>query len=529
MPRTGRPPGNLLRTRCVTTLSHSSTLRRGDAAVAGIGAGLGAGALGLGIAQALAAVLRASPTPLIALGDRFIDLTPRPLKEWAVERFGTADKTVLLGNMLLVTAVLLALVGVGARWRRPLGPAGFVLLGVVDALALATSRGGADPSSYVALGVGLAVGCAVLWWLTPPVEGEAEEEAPPGFDRRRFLLLASVTGGVGVAAGLGVPRLVPAETGRSGISLPRATDPAPRLARGADFRLPGLTPHLVPNDDFYRIDIALFSPRLNVDDWKLRVRGLVDAPFELTYRELLAMPLVERRVTLACVSNPVGGEYVGNATWLGVRVADVLERAGVRAGADAVQSRGADGITIGTPLAALTDGRDALLAIGMNGKPLPVDHGFPVRMVVPGLYGYVSATKWLTELEVTRFADFTAYWTQRGWAPQGPVKTGCRIDLPGDSVKAGEVTVAGVAWAQHRGIGKVEVRVDDGPWQTAELAVEDSIDTWRQWRWTWPASRGTHRLQARATDLAGATQTGRVADVAPDGATGYPTLEVRVG
>jgi DMSO/TMAO reductase YedYZ molybdopterin-dependent catalytic subunit len=322
---------------------------------------------------------------------------------------------------------------------------------------------------------------------------------------------------------------VPAETGRAGISLPRATDPAPRLARGADFGLRGLTPHVVSSDDFYRIDIALFPPRLNVDDWKLRVRGMVDKPFELTYRELLAMPLVERRVTLACVSNPVGGEYIGNATWLGVRLADVLERAGVKAGADAVQSRGADGITIGTPLAALTDGRDALLAIGMNGKPLPVKHGFPVRMVVPGLYGYVSATKWLSELEVTRFADFTAYWTQRGWAPEGPVKTGCRIDLPGDSVKAGDVTVAGVAWAQHRGIGKVEVRVDDGPWQTAELATEDTIDTWRQWRWTWPASRGTHRLEARATDLAGATQTGRVVDVAPDGATGYPSVEVHVG
>ncbi|GGO90411.1 oxidoreductase [Nocardioides phosphati] len=509
----------------MTTPSHSSTFGRADAAAAG----LGSGALGLGIAQALAAVLHASPTPLIALGDRFIDLTPRPLKEWAVERFGTADKPVLLGNMLVVTAVLLLAVGVAARWRRPLGPVGFAVLGAVDALALASGRHGADPSSYVALVVGLAVGSGVLWWFTVPVVPEPEAEAPPGFDRRRFLLLATATGAAGAVAGLGVPRLVPGETGRAGISLPRATDPAPRLARGADFRLPGLTPHLTSNDDFYRIDIALLTPRLNVDDWKLRVRGMVDQPFELTYRELLAMPLVERRVTLACVSNPVGGEYVGNATWLGVRVADVLERAGVKAGADAVQSRGADGITIGTPLAALTDGRDALLAIGMNGKPLPIDHGFPVRMVVPGLYGYVSATKWITELEVTQYADFTAYWTQRGWAPEGPVKTGCRIDLPGDNVKAGEVTVAGVAWAQHRGIGKVEVRVDDGPWQPAELAAEDGIDTWRQWRWTWPASAGTHRIEARATDLHGATQTGEVVDVAPDGATGYPSLAVHVG
>ncbi|MDO7868351.1 molybdopterin-dependent oxidoreductase [Nocardioides jiangxiensis] len=511
----------------MTTFSHSPTSSRVMAACGG----LAAGALGLGFAQGLAAVLHASPSPLIALGDRFIDLTPRPLKEWAVEQFGTADKTVLLGNMLVVTALLLAAVGIAARRHRLLGVAGFVVLGVVDALALLGGRGGADPSAYVALVAGLALGCAALWWLIgqagmAPV---AEAEAPPGFDRRRFLLLATVMGGAGVVAGAGLPRLVPAATGRGGVVLPRAADPAGPLPRGVDFRLPGLTPHLTPNDDFYRIDIALISPRLNVDDWKLRVRGLVDEPLELSYRDLLAMPLVERRVTIACVSNPVAGEYIGNATWLGVRVADVLERAGVRAGADAVQSRGADGITIGTPLAALTDGRDALLAIGINGQPLPIDHGFPVRMIVPGLYGYVSATKWITELEVTRFADFSAYWTDRGWAPQGPIKTGCRIDLPGDDVTAGDVTVAGVAWAQHRGIGKVEVRVDDGAWQVAELATADGIDTWRQWRWTWPAAPGTHRLQARATDLAGATQTSAVADVAPDGATGYPTIHVRVG
>ncbi|WP_243640564.1 molybdopterin-dependent oxidoreductase [Nocardioides jejuensis] len=509
------------------TLSHSSTSSRLEAAFAG----LGAGALGLGVAQGLAAVFHATPSPLIALGDRLIDLTPRPLKEWAVAQFGTADKTVLLGNMLVVTALLLAAVGIAARWRRPLGIVGFVVLGSVDALALISGRGGSDLSSYVALVVGLALGCAALWWLIGQAGGAlvSEAEAPPGFDRRRFLLLATVMGGAGVVTGAGVPRLVPAATGRGGVVLPAAADPAGPVPRGADFRLPGLTPHLTPNDDFYRIDIALIPPRLNVDDWKLRVRGLVDEPFDLTYRELLAMPLVERRVTIACVSNPVAGEYIGNATWLGVRVSDVLERAGVRAGADAVQSRGSDGITIGTPLAALTDGRDALLAIGMNGQPLPIDHGFPVRMIVPGLYGYVSATKWITELEVTRFADFSAYWTDRGWAPQGPIKTGCRIDLPGDGAQAGDVTVAGVAWAQHRGIGKVEVRVDDGPWQVAELAAADGIDTWRQWRWTWPAEPGTHRLQARATDLAGATQTSAVADVAPDGATGYPSVEVHIG
>jgi DMSO/TMAO reductase YedYZ molybdopterin-dependent catalytic subunit len=257
---------------------------------------------------------------------------------------------------------------------------------------------------------------------------------------------------------------------------------------------------------------------------------MVDQPLELTYEGLLSRRLVERRVTLTCVSNPLGGHLLGNATWIGVPVADLLAEAGVREGADAVRSTSADDMTIGTPLSALTDGRDALLAVAMGGEPLPLEHGFPVRMVVPGLYGYVSATKWLADLEVTRFADFTAYWTDRGYAAQAPIKTSSRIDVPRAfaHLNAGPTVVAGLAWAQDRGIDAVEVRVDGGQWQQAELAVEDSADTWRQWRWRWDATPGNHRLQVRATDRTGYTQTSRREPVAPDGATGWHTITVSV-
>jgi DMSO/TMAO reductase YedYZ molybdopterin-dependent catalytic subunit len=322
--------------------------------------------------------------------------------------------------------------------------------------------------------------------------------------------------------------VVPAETGRAGVRLPPAADPAPPLPAGAELDLPGLTPHVTQNGDFYKIDISLRSPHLAVSAWRLPITGLVDEPRELRFEDLLAMPLVERRVTLACVSNPVGGEYVGNATWLGVPVRHVLEQVGVSPDADAVKSSGADGITIGTPLAALTDGRDAMLAVGMNGEPLPIDHGFPVRMVVPGLFGYVSATKWLTGFEVTRFVDFDAYWTPRGWSELGPVKTGTRIDLPDGEVEAGAQSIAGVAWHQHLGIVRVEVQVDGGAWQEAELATEDSVDTWRQWRLEWDAEPGEHLIVARATDGAGQVQTAVRGEPAPDGATGWPSVTVDV-
>jgi hypothetical protein len=293
----------------------------------------------------------------------------------------------------------------------------------------------------------------------------------------------------------------------------------------------GLTPPVTPNRDFYRIDTALAVPSVDPGGWRLEVAGLVGQPVTITWAELLAQPLIERHVTLACVSNPIGGDLVGNALWLGWPVRELLARARPRPEADMVLSRSVDGFTAGTPLEALTDtGRDALLAIGMNGEPLPPEHGFPVRLVVPGLYGYVSATKWVTRLTVTTFAADTAYWTTRGWSARGPVKTASRIDVPrpGARVPAGEVTVAGVAWAQHRGISAVEVRADDGAWQPARLGTGISRDTWYQWMARISLAPGSHRIAVRATDGGGAVQTASVAPPAPDGATGHHTIMIEV-
>jgi DMSO/TMAO reductase YedYZ molybdopterin-dependent catalytic subunit len=294
--------------------------------------------------------------------------------------------------------------------------------------------------------------------------------------------------------------------------------------------VPGLAPLVTPTSDFYRVDIALAPPAIDPDDWMLEVTGMVRSPIRLSFRELMHRDLVSARLTLACVSNPVGGGLIGSATWLGLPVRELLRQAGPAAGADMVLSTGADGFTAGTPLPALLDGRNALLAVGMNGVALPQEHGFPVRLVVPGLYGYVSATKWLTRLEVTRFDRAEGYWTPRGWSAKGPVKLSSRIDVPRDGagVRAGEVWIAGVAWEQHVGVARVEVGIDDGPWLEAELSTAVTDDWWRQWRFRWTAERGEHRIRVRATDRRGRVQVARVTDVAPDGATGLHTVQVRV-
>ncbi|MEU4423896.1 molybdopterin-dependent oxidoreductase, partial [Actinoplanes sp. NPDC024001] len=312
------------------------------------------------------------------------------------------------------------------------------------------------------------------------------------------------------------------------VALPPAAEPVPALPAGV--QAPGAVPYVTPNRDFYRIDTALVSPQVDPASWQLRIHGMVRNPITLTWADLLRRPMVARYVTLACVSNEVGGDLIGNALWLGTPIRDLLDEADPLPEADQVVQRSVDGWTCGTPTAVLRDGRDALLAIGMNGEPLPVEHGFPVRMVVPGLYGYVSACKWITEIELTRFSDFDAYWVPRGWSAQAPVKTQSRIDTPrnGANRRAGAVTVAGVAWAQHRGIAKVEVQVDDGPWTAATLAPTVSTDTWSQWSLKWAAEPGEHTLRVRATDLDGLTQTGDRAEPAPDGATGWHEVTINI-
>ncbi|WP_067865253.1 molybdopterin-dependent oxidoreductase [Nocardia shimofusensis] len=365
----------------------------------------------------------------------------------------------------------------------------------------------------------------------------AEEDgvlAPGGSIRRELLRGMAIAGGAAVAAGLAGHRLGGWRAGvgpeRAAIRLPETSGPPISLAPGADLEVPGLSPFVTSNADFYRIDTALIVPQVSVEDWSLRIHGMVEREIRIGWEELAERTAIERLITLACVSNPVGGDLIGNALWRGYRLDELLAEAGPLPEADMVLSRSKDGWTAGSPLAVLTDGRDAMLAVGMNGEPLPIDHGYPARLVVPGLYGYVSATKWVTDLEITRFDRATAYWTRRGWSERGPIKTGTRIDTPGWKAKlsAGRIPVAGVAWAQHRGISAVEVQVDDGPWEQARLSTEQSIDTWRQWVFDWEATPGPHTLRARATDGTGETQTSEFAGSVPDGATGYPSVSLRV-
>ncbi|CAM5569468.1 hypothetical protein GCM10010329_83440 [Streptomyces spiroverticillatus] len=364
---------------------------------------------------------------------------------------------------------------------------------------------------------------------------------PHPFPRRVFVLTATTTVALSAGAGLlgrslNSGRQADAAAARSRITLPAPADPARPVPAGAELRVPGLAPLTTPNRDFYRVDTALVVPRPDPARWRLTLHGLgIRKPVTYTYEDLLRRPLVERDITLTCVSNQVGGPYVGNARWLGVRLADLLREAGARppsegGPADQLVARSVDGMTLGSPVETVMDGRDALLAVGMNGEPLPFDHGFPVRMLVPGLYGYVSACKWLRDLELTTFDAFDAYWVRRDWAREAPIKTQSRIDTPRPfaSPKAGRVMVAGVAWAQHRGIARVEVRVDGGPWQDASLAAENGRDTWRQWSRPWQATPGSHSLEVRATDREGDTQTERRVGTVPDGATGLHSVVVSV-
>ncbi|WP_343240187.1 molybdopterin-dependent oxidoreductase [Streptomyces sp. SID12488] len=371
-----------------------------------------------------------------------------------------------------------------------------------------------------------------------PAEGKASGE---GWDRRGFVIVAGAAAVASAGAGL-LGRSLSASGGRDAVAsrrnvlLPAPGSPARAVPRGAQLRVPGVSPFVTSNSDFYRVDTALVVPRVDATEWRLRIHGAgVVRPVTLSFDDLLRRELVERDITLTCVSNEVGGPYVGNARWIGVRLADLLAECGVRppskgGPADQLVARSVDGMTIGSPVEDVMDGRDALLALGMNGEPLPFEHGFPVRMVVPGLYGYVSACKWIKDIELTTFDSYDPYWVRRGWARRAPIKTQARIDTPRPFARpgTGAVMVAGVAWAQHRGIDKVEVRVDDGPWQEARLAAEDTRDTWRQWSFPWQATKGGHTLTARATDRTGAVQTEKRARTIPDGASGWHSVVVTV-
>lgn len=502
--------------------------------------GVVAGLLTVGLGTLFAAGLEAfglaggQPAPIAAVSEAFIDRTPPWLKDVAIAAFGTNDKRALLIGTVVVLAALCALVGLVARRRMPLGLLLFAATGLVG-LAAVLSRPGAAILDALPTLVGTLIG---LWFLrgSGRLASTARDRGEPGghpdIPSRRWL----IGGAVGAAAAwLGGTRggdSAAATTSRNAaVTAAPPTSTRLTIPAGADLKVPGAVPFVVPNGDFYRIDTAIVVPRLDANAWKLTVTGMVDREVVIDWATLQSKPMQEALITLTCVSNEVGGDLVGNAVWTGWPVRELLAMAGPRAGADMVLQTSADGWTCGTPIEALTDDRNALLAVRMNGEPLPFEHGFPVRLVVPGLYGYVSATKWVTELKVTTFAADQGYWTPRGWSPLGPIKTASRIDVPrsGASVPAGRVAVAGVAWAQHRGISKVEVQVDNGPWSPARLAADATIDAWRQWVYEWDATAGSHDLRVRAYDATGQVQSPLEAPPAPDGATGIHTVTVRVG
>jgi DMSO/TMAO reductase YedYZ molybdopterin-dependent catalytic subunit len=569
------------------------TARRGEITWPGLLAGAISGvltaAVALGVAQLVAGLTGALGSPIDAIGEVAINHTPIPVKEFAIAHFGSRDKDALVTGILAVLILAAAVAGALAVRRLWQGLTVLALFGAAGVYAALSQPAAAGTDIFPTL-AGMAVAAAALVILArsvraafpppslkvtdgpsaaaevpttpelpvsgglprvpvtpaPPVQQQLppgpglppppELPAPerhPGSSRRRFLLTGAGVAAV-AAAGGGTGQLL---LGRFSVSSSRAAVrlPAPAVAArtvpaGAQLGINGLSPFFTPNAQFYRVDTDLVVPQVSPDSWTLRIDGMVTRPVEITFDQLLRMPLTEADITLVCVSNVVGGPYAGNARWLGVPLASLLRRAGIKAGADQVLSTGTDGMTISTPLQTILDGRNALVAVGMNGQAVPLAHGFPARMVVPGLYGYVSATKWLTRLTVSTFARQRAYWTQRGYAAQAPIKTESRIDVPRPlaRVATGRVPVAGVAWAPHRGVSAVAVSVDNGPWRAARLAAADGIDTWRQWMWAWDATPGLHTLRVRATDGTGATQTAQEASPVPNGASGWDSVVVTV-
>jgi DMSO/TMAO reductase YedYZ molybdopterin-dependent catalytic subunit/uncharacterized membrane protein YhaH (DUF805 family) len=579
--------------------------------------GLLAAAVALGVAELVAAITGPQGSPVVAVGGTAIDLTPIPVKDFAIVHFGSHDKLVLITGILVLLAAFAAVIGILARRWLAAGIAGLLVFGALG-VGAALTRPEASAADVAPTLVGVVVAMITLIILvrtdrygkitlrqpvvgvsetSPGLDAAAEADVPPvahgaGWQRgsaeldktpdsagsgsagpglvepaktsslagpneppgpdewdgtlgparwdgapgsgRRGFLIASAGAAVVAAATAGggdlLLRRFSVTASRAQVRLPAAARPARPVPAGAELKIPGLSSFYTPNASFYRVDTDLVLPQVSPTDWSLQIGGMVDREIEFSFAELLRQPLTEADITLVCVSNEVGGPYAGNARWLGVSLPALLRRAGIKRGADQVLSTSTEGMTISTPVDAIMDGRNALVAVGMNGGPLPIAHGFPARMVVPGLYGYTSATKWVTKLELTTFAAQKAYWTKRGYAAQAPIKTESRVDVPKplSQVKAGQVPVAGVAWAPHRGISAVEVNVDGGPWQRARLAAADGIDTWRQWVWNWDARPGLHTLQVRATDGTGATQPPARAQPFPNGASGWDSTVVTV-
>ena len=514
-----------VRTRPAASSATAPTAPRILYAVCGVLAALA----GIAVGHLVAAVTNAAASPVLSVGSVVIDLTPTPVKELVIAKVGTADKPVLLATVSLATLALAALAGLLSR-RRPAVGAGLLLLLVAAAGGAAMTRPTARLLDLLPALATAIVGVGSLLGLRRLLEPATAGLRGSGASRRTFLIgAAGITAGAAVAGALG-QRLAERATDTTGLTLPAPANPTAPLPAGVESTMPGVSPFRTPTASFYRVDTNLTVPRVSLDSWSLEIDGDVRSPVTMTYDELLAMPMIERDITLTCVSNEVGGGYVGAARWLGVRLTDVLDRAGVGTQADQLLSTAVDGFTISTPLAVVRDGRDAMIAVGMNGEPLTDVHGFPARLVTPGLYGFVGATKWLTKLTLTTYAAQQAYWTRRQWATNAPIKTSARIDTPAplSTVPPGRTVIGGVAWAQHRGVGTVEVQIDGGAWQRTQLGPDAGVDYWRQWFVPWDATTGQHTLAVRATDLAGAVQTDQRATPFPDGSSGIQQVVVIV-
>lgn len=528
---------------------------------------------GMAAGHLVAALLTPSSSPVLAVGSTVIDLTPTPLKEYAIREFGTKDKAVLVGSVMAVTLLVAAIAGVLARRWFAVG-AGLLLVLVAMAGAAALSRPLATASHLVPAVAAAVVGLTALALLLRPpgvvavlrrlgarrghpTETEATDDpvtatdspsdpADPGGEdgahtavaaddqprasRRVVLLTSGLVAAAAAVMGVAGEKVIAFRTRIGNVTLPPPADPIPALPAGLENRFSGISNFQTSTASFYRVDTNLSIPVVPVDDWTLTIDGDVENSFSLTFEELSAMPLIERDITMTCVSNDVGGRYVGAARWLGVPLKDLMDRAGVGSGADQIFSTAVDGFTISTPLEVALDGRDAMVAIGMNGGPLPAEHGFPARLITPGIYGFVGATKWLSRLTLTTYAEKAAYWTKKDWATDAPIKIAARIDTPKPlaTVPKGRTVIGGVAWAQTRGIKGVEVRIDGGEWQKAKLGPDAGVDYWRQWYLPWDAPSGSHMLAVRAISLDGEVQTAVRAAPFPEGSSGIQEIVVNV-
>jgi DMSO/TMAO reductase YedYZ molybdopterin-dependent catalytic subunit len=576
-----------VRTQDTQTTDGDSTRRKGArrvpgaprhpwgwAAIVGI---VGAGVF-LAVAELVALIVARNGSPILALGSFVIDIVPQWAKEFAIATFGENDKLFLLISLGVAIIVAAAIGGILQYIRPPLGVLLLAVAGAGTTVATVT-RAGATPLAALPGVLGTIVGAILLhilagrlrrWYRSAhaaaerdssvaaehpltkdpvtdspkqagslkradtPTEAESSKQSATRLDRRGFLRVLGITSAGAVVVGVGA-RVVNAATSsitaiRNAVSLPKPSSTV-TIPDGAELDVDGVSKLFTPNADFYRVDTALTVPNVDTSTWSLTVTGMVDTPVTFTFDDILAMDLREFVITLTCVSNQVGGGLVGNARWLGIPVREILAQAGPQSGADMVLSRSTDGYTASTPLSSLTDdGLDAILAVGMNGEPLPLEHGFPVRMVVPGLYGYVSATKWLTELKVTTFAEDEAYWTPRGYSAEAPIKLSSRVDTPrvGKPIDAGPVKIAGMAWAQSVGVEKVEVRIDEGAWEPATMSTPINDDTWVQWYIDWEPDAGTHYISVRATDKAGLLQEEERATIAPNGSSGWQRVLIQV-